>query len=264
MMNELKLTNFDQGDITTWDFEQLRDELSNALSVYDNMVYTAENIKAAKDDKSTLNKAKKIIEDKRKAYKAKCLEPYDVIEPKIKGLVSMIEEKKVRLDTVVKDYTERQKLEKEAEVKEYYDKKAHVLGEHAAALYNTIKDTKWFNATTSKSKYQEEVQIAINKASADINEIKALNSAFYETLIEVYISSGSVEKVKEKDQELTLATNKAGIEQASGNADRQIVSEPTVVADASDGVSMKIFASKSQLDQICDFMKAIGVRFEMQ
>ena len=37
------------------------------------MVYTDESIKSAKDDKAALAKVKKMIEDQRKAYKAKSL-----------------------------------------------------------------------------------------------------------------------------------------------------------------------------------------------
>ena len=157
-MNELQIVNLEHSDITTWDFDGLREELSRALSVYKTTVYTDDTIKMAKDDKAKLAKAKKIVEDQRKAFKAKCMEPYDAIEPHVKELVAMIEEQRVAIDDVVKDYTDRQKAEKEAKIKAFYDKKAHVLGDLAEPLFEKLLDQKWLSAS-SGNKYQEELQM---------------------------------------------------------------------------------------------------------
>lgn len=263
-MNELQIKDFEQMDITSWNFEQLKEELAKTLSIYETAVYTDETIKSAKADKATLAKAKKIVEDQRKAYKAKCLEPYEELEPKIKEVVSMIEERRMLIDEVVIEYNERQKKEKEAEVKKYYDKKAFVLGELAAPLYNKILDEKWLNVSTGKAKYEEELQIAVNRALSDINEIKAMNSPYVETLLEKYAETLSVEEVKIKREELEVAANKARVVQ------QVVVSElilqdkkPEIKADEKDGVNIKVYANSTQMRQICDFMTAIGVGYEM-
>ena len=80
-MNELQIVGLEKTEISSWDFESIKTELAQALSVYKNMVYTDESIKSAKDDKAVLAKLKKMVEDRRKAYKSKCLEPYEAIEP---------------------------------------------------------------------------------------------------------------------------------------------------------------------------------------
>ena len=49
-MNELQLIPLEQNDISSWDFQQIKTELENALSVYKNSVYTDETIKSAKED----------------------------------------------------------------------------------------------------------------------------------------------------------------------------------------------------------------------
>ena len=217
-MNDLQIVNLEQMDVAMWNFEQLKGELSKALSLYETMVYTDETIKTAKNNKATLAKAKKLIEEKRKEYKAKCLAPYEALEPQIKELVLMIEEQRVMIDDVVKDYTERQKQEKEAEVRTYYNKKAFVLGELADALYGKILNPKWLNVSTSKSKYQEEMQTAINQALQDIRDIKAMESPFVATLLEKYVDTLSIEEVKAKQEELITVTKKAGFSQTSESA----------------------------------------------
>lgn len=266
-MNELSIVGLENIEITSWDFEKIKAELSQALSAYKNMVYTDESIKSAKDDKSVLAKAKKMVEDQRKAYKAKCLAPYEKTELQVKEIVVMIEEQRVLIDEVVKDYTERQKQEKLATIKSYYDKKAFVLGTEAERLFESLLDPKWLNASTAKKKYEEEIQIAINKAAIDLQAVKNMNSPFVDTLIDTYCETGSIEWVQQKQDELQVAYDKAGLS-------NQMVTDPTqsdvkpiisdlTPADASNGVMIKVYGSKNQLLQVTDFMKAIGARFEV-
>ena len=266
-MNELQIVSLENTEISAWDFESIKSELAEALSVYKSMVYTDDSIKSAKDDKALLAKVKKLVEDQRKAYKAKCLAPYDAIEPKIKEIVSMIEEQRVLIDDVVKDYTERQKQEKLTAIKAYYDKKAFVLGADAERLFERLLDPKWLNASTAKKKYEEEIQLAINKAAADLETVKKMNSLFVDTLIDTYCETCSIERVQQKQDELQVAYDKAGLSNQvvtePAKADAKPVASDAITADASDGVMIKVYGSKNQLTQVTDFMKAIGVRFEV-
>lgn len=261
-MNELQIANLEQSDITTWDFTQLKDELGRALSVYKTTVYTDENIKLAKDDKAKLSKAKKIVEDRRKAFKTKCMEPYEALEPQIKELVSMIDEQYTAISEVVKDYTERQKAEKETEIRAYYDKKAHVLGDWADPLYEKILDQKWLTASSGK-KYKEEIQVKINEALADIRTLMEMKSPFIDTVIERYVATLSVDEAKAKHEELVIAASKAGL----GQQESQPMTSTTVketVADTENETLVKMYGNKRQISQVMDFAKAIGVKIEIQ
>ena len=268
-MEELQIVNLENTDIAHWDMAMLKAELEQRLAYYKGMVYTDDSIKSAKDDRTTLNKAKKVIEDARKAYKAKCLEPYEAMDPQIKELVEMIESQRGLIDDTVKDFESRQKAEKELEVKAYYDKKAFVLGEYAEPLYAKLLDAKWLNVSTAKAKYEEGVQIAINNALSDINAIKAMESPFVDTLIETYLSSLSMEQVKAKNEELTAAHNKAGLSQTPVSENVSPIQavpsqEVKPTANADEGTLLKVYATQYQLNQITDFMKAIGVTYEVQ
>lgn len=267
-MNELLVGKLEQVDITNWDFEQLKGELQKILSDYKGLVYTDDSIKTAKDDKARLAKAKKAIEDKRKAYKEKCLAPYNAIEPQIKEIVGMIEDQRLVIDDVVKDYTGRQKAEKEKIVRNYYDKKSSVLGDLAGDLYEKLlnSNSKWLNASASKKKVEEEIQTAINNVSDDIAAIKAMKSPFEKTLIGTYISTLSVDEVRSKHEELMDATAKAGMSQQADNIlTRQAAeAEEQAVVSNEEGVILKVYAGQNQLNQVLDFMKAIGVKYELQ
>lgn len=268
-MNELQIANLENTEITTWDFPMIKAELQRRLDTYASIVYTDESIKDAKNDRATLNKVKKAIDDARKAYKAKCLAPYEALEPQIKELLDLVEGQKNLIDGTVKDFEERQREAKEQEVKKYYDRKAVSLVGYADALYPKLFDKKWVNASKTKAKYEEEVQAAINGAAADIKAIQALNSPFVDTLFEVYVDTLSMDQVQAKQKELEEAARKASLTTVEAAAAAVGVQTPAQAekpqnsANAEDGVAMKIYASQGQMNQIMDFMKAIGVRYEL-
>ncbi|MCR4717752.1 MAG: DUF1351 domain-containing protein [Lachnospiraceae bacterium] len=263
-MNELRIADLEKKDITTWDFARIKGELESALAIYDNAVYTDATIKSAKDDKATLAKAKKLVEDRRKEFKETCLAPYAAVEPQIKELVAMIEEKRVQIDEVVKDYTERQKQAKERLVRACYDKNAKGLGIYANVLYGRILDPRWLNKTTKREKYQEEMLAAINKAEQDIKKIQDMESPFVDVLIDVYAATLSVDEVKSKHEELMQAMRKAGLEQVKQvlNVEKK-EDEKRVAAKDENSTTVRFFTDKSTLGQILNFAKFIGADYEI-
>lgn len=257
-MDEMQLTKLDGSTIAAWNFSALKAELTTKLEEYKNLAYTDDAIKEAKSDRTELNKLKKTITDAEKEYKARCLAPYEAIKPQIRELVDIVEEQRMVIDSVVKDYDSRKKAEKEQEIRKFYDRKSAALGEYAAALYEKIFDSKWTNATTAKSKYEEAILEAINKAAADIETVKSWQSVYTNTLIETYVDTLSVEKAKDEDLKLNEAAEKAGLTEKV-----QPAAPAQTSAAAGDGVLLKVRADERQLRQICDFMKAIGVDYEL-
>ena len=266
-MNELATLSFENRDISTWDFTQLRTELQRGLDYYAKIVYTDDSIRDAKKDRALLNKVKKAIEDARKDYRNKCLEPYKLVEPQLKELVDMVEEQRLLIDSTVKDYETRQKDIKEQAVRDYYNKKSMILGALADRLYPKLLDPKWLNANTTRLKYQEGVQLAISGAHRDLKAIKEMNSMFTDFLVDVYVDTLSMDAVKEKEAELTKIVQSilpaVHNEQIINNNILNTVFNEQATDTSVEGVTMKIYADSKQMNQITDFMKAIGVKYEL-
>ena len=193
------LTVIENSDMAAWDLAAVRAGLSAYLDKYRNLVYADENIGDAKSDKKELNKIKKTIEEARKAYKNKCLAPYDAVEPSIREMTAMIDEVSGSIDREIKAYNELQNEQKKAELKKYYDRKAVVLGELAEPLFEKLLDPKWQNKTFKGKDAEKSILNAINKARNDLEEIKALRSPYEKTLIEEYINGSSLEAVIKKN-----------------------------------------------------------------
>ena len=264
-MNELQVIDLDKTDITTWDFPALKAELEAVLTDYDGILYTEETVKDAKKDRATLNKAKKVVEDARKAYRSRCLEPYNAIEPKIKELTDLIEERRQQIDSTVKEIAERQREAREKEVRKYYDSISGTFGKNADRVYQEIFDPKWTNATTSVSKYREDIQNAMASVSRDLDEIKEWNSPFVDTLTELYFEAFSLDKVRQKEKEFKDAVEKAGYTDTAAETTVAPAEklEAMVKANEEEGTLLRIYASQARLNQICDFMKAIGIKYEI-
>ena len=139
-----------------------------------------------------------------------------------------------------------------------------VLGDLAVVLYEKLLDQKWLNKTASKAMVEEEIQAAINKAADDIAAVKEMNSPFMNTLLETYASTLSLDGAKAKHTELMEAAAKAGMNRQTDSAPAQEAVREQVTADSGEGVIFKVYGSQSQINQVMDFMKAIGVSYEIQ
>lgn len=268
-MNELEIINSTGNDVTKWDFSAIKAELEKRLADYADLVYTDENISVAKADRATLRKVKKNIDDARKAYKKKCMAPYEEMEPKLKELIGLVDRQNCVIDQVVKDHEVRQRSEKEKKIREYYDRKAVILGALAEPLYDRILNPKWMYASTSKVKYKEGIQVVLDKACREIAEIRNMGSPFTDTLIETYVDTLSIEDVKGKERELSEAVEKADLKVSKDSEPASLSILQTgsegkkLDGDSKNGVVMRIYADDKKLKKLTDFMRAVGVKYEL-
>lgn len=78
-----------------------------------------------------------------------------------------------------------------------------------------------------------------------------------------------MEQVNAKNEELTAAHNKAGLSRTPVSENVSPIQavpsqEVKPTANADEGTLLKVYATQYQLNQITDFMKAIGVTYEVQ
>lgn len=160
-----------------WNHEEIKQEITEKVALYNSLVYDDNQIKDAKADRAELNKFKKALEDKRKEIKAQCLAPYENFEKQMKELTAIIDEPIKVIDEQVKAFEERQKAEKEAAVKEYFNTK-----DFQGFTFEQIADAKWLNATTSMKSIQEAIDKIAGEIEADIQIIEDLPEYSFEAL----------------------------------------------------------------------------------
>lgn len=153
-----------------FNYEELKAEISETVKQYTNLVYTDDQISEAKADRAKLRKFSDVLDQARKQVKADCMAPYTAFEAQIKELQGLIAEPVGMIDKQVKEYEEKLRLDKEKEIKEYYDSIDHPDKLALRLIWND----KWLNATYSMKKVAEDIAAGINKWDTEMSVINRL------------------------------------------------------------------------------------------
>ncbi|CDF09414.1 putative uncharacterized protein [Eubacterium sp. CAG:76] len=200
---ELRLINPNESGFLQhieWNSEEIRKQVQMMMSAYTDVVYTEDTMKAAKDDRATLNKFKKVIEDRRKEVKKKCMEPYEQFEKEVKEITALIDKPIGMIDSQIKEYEERQKAEKKSQIQAAYDES---IGEFVNDLpFERVFDTRYLNATFSLSKAMSEVIEKIEKFKTDIATIDSLDSKHKLNVRDVYVRTLDLSQAMAEDRRL--------------------------------------------------------------
>lgn len=157
-----------------WNYEAVKQWISDGLAAYEGRVYTEDTVAEAKRDRANLNKLSKAIEDKRKELKSVYLTPYNSFEAQAKELVAMIKKQSDAIDAQVKAYDQKRRDEKLEKIKtELY---APMIGDLAELVpYQRLHDPKWLNVTVSMGAVSEALAEKIERITAGLTALDKLS-----------------------------------------------------------------------------------------
>lgn len=165
-----------------WNKEELEAAVRAKIAGYENVVYTEENIKAAKNDRAELNKLIKAIEERRKQVKNTINEPVALIDQQVKA------------------FEEKQKEEKKAAIKATYDEN---IGDLAEVLpFEKIFDSRYLNQTYKLVTAQKEIVDKIDTVKTDLETIDSLDSKYKLNAKDVYIKTLDLSKALAENKRL--------------------------------------------------------------
>lgn len=163
-----------------FNFEDLKAQLAESLTLYTGLVVTEDSIKPAKDDRAKLNKLREALENKRKEVKRECMAPYNDFEAKVKELVSLIDQPISAIDGQLKAFEEKRRSEKRAAVQSVYEES---VGELRALLpFERLWRDEWYNTGVSMKKIREAITAAEDKAASDLEVLSTVESEFSEAV----------------------------------------------------------------------------------
>lgn len=191
-------------DPIVFNYEDLKNDINQALEKYRDLVYDDTSIKEAKTDRATLNKFKEAIEARRIAIKKQCMAPYETFEKQIKEIVALIDKPILAIDTQVKSFEQKQWEDKEAEIKAFY---AEVVKELVELVpYSKIANPKWKNISYKINSAKDDIVDILSRVRADLKVLGELQTEFTEQLQDFYLRSGY-------NLSTTLAENRRLVEQ---------------------------------------------------
>lgn len=277
-----------------WNFEELKNEITVASEEYAVSVYTDDAIKAAKADRAKLNKFVDAMEAKRKELKKKVMVPYEQFEKEEKELVAIVQRAIDNIDTQVKDYERRQREEKTAKIREFYDDNIHDIEKYLP--FERVFKPEYANASTTMKSVKEDILEMIQKVDEGLAILNEVDSPYAGDMKEVFLRTYDIgqaivernrlEAAEQKRKEYEAERAKAKAEQearrkaeaqavmAAGKKQEEKTAEPEsqqtavpvpaveIVEESIHVLDFRVYATSIQLAGLKQYLKTNGIRFE--
>jgi len=101
---ELQIKEFQLPQAVEFNYEQLRNELTERVEEYKTVVYTADTIRQAKADRSKLNALKKSLNDERIRLEREFMAPFQTCNNQIADLRHIVDERSSAVYAQVKEW----------------------------------------------------------------------------------------------------------------------------------------------------------------
>lgn len=194
---ELRVNEVTLPEAISFNYEELKAELTAKISKYETMVYSDDQIKIAKEDRANLNKLKKALNDERIRREKEYMQPFNVFKAQVNEIIGIIDKPILMIDGQVKEFEEAQKKEKQEMIELIFDSTAHPEWLKFEQIFNP----KWLNASVTQKAITEEIDTAIAAINNNISALQILPEFSFEA-IEVYKTTLDINKALEEGKRL--------------------------------------------------------------
>lgn len=212
---ELKIEQLAIPEKIAFNYEELKQELSDKVKLYETLVYTDDQIKSAKADRADLNRMKKALNDERIRREKEYMQPFNAFKAQINEIIGIIDKPVALIDKQIKEYEEQQRQEKKKKISGYF-----FAGESPEWLtLPMIWDEKWLNASASMKSIQAEIDARIESVNSDLATLSELPEFAFEA-IETYKATLDLGKSIAEGHRLS-ETQKRKAEQEKARAEQE-------------------------------------------
>lgn len=205
---ELKMNEFKLPEQILFNYDELKKELTEKVSMYETLVYTDDQIKEAKADKANLNKLKKALNDERIRIEKEYMQPFNDFKAKINEIISIIDKPVAVIDKQVKAYEDKKKQEKLDAITAYFNGTDHPEWLHMSQIF----DERWVNASVSMKSVQESMNERLDQIELNLTTLHDLPEFGFEAT-EVYKTTLDMNKAISEAQKMSqIAKAKAEAE----------------------------------------------------
>ena len=270
-----------------WNFDELKAEITAAAQDYEVSVYTDDTIKQAKTDRAKLNKFVDALNAKRTEIRKQLLKPDEQFGQEIKELTGIVQKAIDNIDSQVKDYERRQREEKTAKVRDFYDANIHDIGEYLP--FEQVMKPEYANASKSMKSIKEEILELIQKVDEGLAILSEVDSPYAGDMKEVFLKTYDIgaamaerNRLETQEQKQKLYAEEQARKKAEREAKLKAEAERVMAAGARTAapagedphpdpeqqeepvyeMCFRVYGSKPQILSLRDFMKAQGIRFE--
>lgn len=213
----------------TWNHAEIKREVAEKVSRYQNIVYTDDQISEAKTDRANLRKFVDALEAKRKEIKKRCLDPYEVFEKQVKEITSIVNQPIMLIDGQVKEYEEGKREEKRAAIEAYWITLSENGEIPEGIRLDQIFNEKWLNASVNIKTVCAEINSKLEQIKKDLATLAEMPEFAFEAT-EMYKDTLDLNKaIAEGRKLLEMQKRKAEAERlrAEAEAAREAEAEAT-------------------------------------
>lgn len=256
---ELKVEKYEHPKAIEFNFEELKTALQEKAKTYETMVYTDDQIKAAKADRASLNKLKTALNDERIRREREYMEPFNDFKNKINQIIAIIDKPVYVIDKQIKEYEEAQKKKKREEIEKIF---SETEGKPEWLDLEQIFDKKWLNASTSMNAIKVDIAMIVNEVNVNMSTLSNLKEFGFEAQ-EVYKTSLDVNKAINEGKRLAeiQAAKKAAEEQAIVVKAEEVKESENVTHDRT-WVNFSAFLTVEQALELKYFFNSHGIPFK--
>lgn len=194
---ELKMNEYQLPQNISFNFEELKAELTEKVKLYETMVYTDDQIQEAKKDKANLNKLKKALNDERIRREKEYMAPFNAFKAQINEIIGVIDKPVAVIDKQVKAYENQKKQEKKEKIKELWDS----LDAPDGLTFDHVFQEKFLNTSYSMKVIKQYFEDDIKRFARDLETLAALPEFGYEAKM-VYLSTHDINKALAEGQRM--------------------------------------------------------------
>ena len=173
----------------TFNYEELKAELTDKVKTYETLVYNDEQIKEAKADKAALNKLKKALNDERIRREKEYMQPFNSFKAQINEIIGIIDRPLAVIDAQVKSYEEKQKQEKMEQIRALWSE----MDVPDGLTFENVFVDRMLNVSYNMAHVKQKMLDDISRFNRDIATLSDLPEFGFEA-VEVYKSTLDVNK----------------------------------------------------------------------
>jgi len=189
-----------------WNYEELKAELLEKVKDYEVSVYSDDDIKSAKADRAKLNKLIEAIKGERADIRRTLLAPDEAFRVEVEDLTGIIQKAVANIDNQVKGYEERQREEKTAKVKEFYEENIADLAEYLP--FSRVFKPQYANASTTMKSIREEILNLIQKVAEGLAVLNEVDSSYAGDMKTVFLQTYDIGAAMAERNRLEVAEQK--------------------------------------------------------
>lgn len=195
---EMKVNEVIIPEQITWNYDEIKADLTEKIKHYETLAYTEDQIQEAKKDRANLNKLKAALNDERLRREREYMKPFQVFKDQVNEIREIIDKPIKIIDEQLEGYEEDRKRKKREEIGAYW---AQETTHPDWITLPLIFQDKWLNASYSMTQIKKDIDSKVGQINYDMETLEMLPEYSFEA-VEIYKTTLDMNKAIAEGQRL--------------------------------------------------------------